>query len=192
VADLLSRLPAPFVDLADDTPEATSQLHRLIATGRVEIDNGVVYPASGVLRDAQNWRAIRDVVHQVDAEHRLGGKMADDDVVDVAVRALRKFPALVAEGARLKAELAEALAEVAAYEGRPEGGLPGWKYKNGTWRRQVSDRPKCFLAAYSTGWGISREGSAGAVGKAPSLRARMRAAEDEARRLGWLVEGHRG
>jgi hypothetical protein len=105
VADLLSRLPAPFVDLADDTPEATSQLHRLIATGRVEIDGGMVYAASGVLRDARNWRAIRDVVHQVDGEHRPGAKMADDDMLDVAVRALRKFPAIVGERDRLVDEV---------------------------------------------------------------------------------------
>jgi hypothetical protein len=41
-------------------------------------------------RDAANWSAVRDLVRKIDAEARPGGVMADDDVLDVVVRILRR------------------------------------------------------------------------------------------------------
>ena len=45
--------------------------------------------AEAAERDADAWRMVRDLVHKLDAEVRPGGKMDDDDVLDIVLRALR-------------------------------------------------------------------------------------------------------
>ena len=40
--------------------------------------------------DAARWHTVRDLVRKIDAEARPGGVMADDDVLDVVIRILRR------------------------------------------------------------------------------------------------------
>jgi hypothetical protein len=46
--------------------------------------------AEGAEADAARWHTVRDLVHKIDAEARPGGMMADDDVLDVVIRTLRR------------------------------------------------------------------------------------------------------
>ncbi len=71
---------------------------------------------------AQHWQTVATVAREIDAQHRGGGAMADDDPVDVIARALRNFHGLVRERDRLRAVLD-------AEQGKK--GLPGWVYDAG-------------------------------------------------------------
>jgi len=46
--------------------------------------------AEGAEADAARWHTVRDLVHKIDAEARPGGMMADDDVLGVVIRILRR------------------------------------------------------------------------------------------------------
>jgi hypothetical protein len=64
------------------------------AHGREEADimEKPAVPPYQVIREAQNWRLIRDLVHKVDTEARGGtGMMADDDVLGVLTRVILKY-----------------------------------------------------------------------------------------------------
>jgi hypothetical protein len=99
------------------------------------------------------------------------------------------------EAGRARAQLAEALAEVAAFQGRPEGGLPGWEvWGDDPPRFQRDDGAEWRLYADADGsWEVQDHRATDVrvppvVGKAnpPTPRAAMRAAEAEAVRRGWL------
>ena len=91
--------------------------------------------------------------------------------------------------APLEAEVAELRAEVAAYQGRPEGALPGWEPMRGTYQRiEGSMRMTAHVhSVHGSWWGLYREGAwlvDDVMGRTP--RAAMRACEDAARARGWL------
>lgn len=46
--------------------------------------------AEGAEADAARWHTVRDLVHKIDAEARPGGMIADDDVLGVVIRILRR------------------------------------------------------------------------------------------------------
>lgn len=134
----------------------------------------------GIERDAKIGDAIRE----------LAPGIADESIVKPAeyVRdVLGKLNA--AAFTRLQAERDELAAEVAAYQGRPEGGLPGWirgTYNDQpAWLRVFPDRT---LAAYLDGaewcWTLCIPGGYGAK---PTPRAAMREAETCARSIGWKL-----
>lgn len=61
---------------------------------------------------AQNWDEIVRVVRGVDALRRPGRDMDEGDILDVAVRALRKFPQQAQELAQARADLEAARREL--------------------------------------------------------------------------------
>lgn len=95
---------------------------------------------------------------------------------------------------RLLAERDEALAEVAAYQGRPEGALnEHWVYYAGWERNEAGVRLYVDQTGEDFGWNVrpdldnSDEADRRMVGdNAPTPRAAMRAAEAKARELGLL------
>jgi hypothetical protein len=89
--------------------------------------------------------------------------------------------------ARILAERDELAAEVAAYQGRPEGALPGWEWSEDdgpAWVRPL----KCgVMVAHVDGeWLIDWAEVLMEQRSADSHRAAMRAAEAAARARGWL------
>jgi hypothetical protein len=101
---------------------------------------------------------------------------------------------------RLYDERDEFAAEIAAFQGRPEGGLPGWRIaEDGVWQRgswHATDVGVCrvespgFAGTFRwNAYGPQPEPRGRGFGEAPSPRAAMRAAEAEATRRGWLPEG---
>jgi hypothetical protein len=72
--------------------------------------------AEAAERDADAWRRVRNPVHKLDAEVRPGGKMDDDDVLDIVLRVLRDAarPARAAEAALAAAQAEGATTERAA------------------------------------------------------------------------------
>ncbi len=116
------------------------------------------------------------------------------DILDRTAAAVRGPPP--AEGlwglADLPDLVGEARAEIAAYQLRPEGALPGWEARSlppsGEWRLAVEGvrlyiwahtHPVPWMAVHSPAMDM-------ATGAADTPRAAMRAAEAEARRRGWL------
>lgn len=80
------------------------------------------YLGERVWADTDHWQTVATVAREIDAQHRPGATMHDDDLVDVIARALKDFPGLVRERDRLRAVLdAE----------RGVKGLPGWVYQQG-------------------------------------------------------------
>lgn len=129
-----------------------------------------------------------------------------DDVYRLAAWALaesERADALAAELADARAELAEARAELAAERGEAEGALPGWRWVLTSWYFDT-ERPgggRTFLAvrrveprealarteawvSTDDAWNDRRIDMSESLG----LRAAMRSAEAEARRLGLLVD----
>lgn len=87
---------------------------------------------------------------------------------------------------KLRAERDELAAEVSAYQGRPEGALPGWEwsdYDNG-YVREFAD--ECVATAVGCEWNLHDHGQNAGRGNERSPRALMRAAEAVARSRGWM------
>ena len=83
---------------------------------------------------------------------------------------------------RLLAELTELRLEIAAWQGRPEGGLEGWEYRSGSfrgdseWRRQCNEHV-LSVDPLTCGWDIVENGLTAGSGWCPTPRQAMRAAE---------------
>lgn len=95
---------------------------------------------------------------------------------------------------KLRAERDELAAEVAAYQGRPEGAMPGWTPARpgmAALYERAQDGAGWFALVMSTQrkvceWYVSGDGGGSESGHVPSARAGMRAAEAAARSRGWL------
>jgi hypothetical protein len=103
--------------------EFKSESVRLLADACRALDELILrsghHSIERIQASAQNWQAVATVAREVDAQHRPGANMADDDLVDVIARALKDYPGLVQERDRLRAVLD-------AETGRK--GLPGWTW----------------------------------------------------------------
>jgi hypothetical protein len=128
----------------------------------------------GAKRDASNWRAVRDLVHRLDAEARPGAKMADDDVLDVVSRVLNRAvrPNKVqAENAHLRERLRE-VAQVLIAEVGAEGPMDAEDAARKAVARMERLRELADQSAHEAGLYARRMGEAQA-------RARKSTPQDE-------------
>ena len=87
----------------------------------------------------------------------------------------------------LRAERDELAAEVAAFVGKPEGALPGWKWSEADGPAWLRKTPRGAMVASVRGtWSAFHAGRELADGYAPTPRAAMRLAEAAAKARGWL------
>ena len=164
-----------------------------------------VYAASQEIRRLRAERDARDsaqVTHWADGpdapgcwRHHLGCAVAEVErlrsAVSSACHQLAHYTLTMEDEAeRLRADLAEARAEIAAYRGLPEGGLPGWErnpYTRNGYRREEGGTVLTSGGVDGARWMVTRAGTADyASGWTDTPRAAMRAAEAEAVRRGWL------
>ena len=87
----------------------------------------------------------------------------------------------------LRAERDELAAEGAAFVGKPEGALPGWKWSEADGPAWLRKTPRGAMVASVRGtWSAFHAGRELADGYAPTPRAAMRLAEAAAKARGWL------
>jgi hypothetical protein len=195
----LSEDPRDFHPDPEASEEAEREAHRLACAaaerGEWKGRNRDEEPANSALLDSEGrvlarhstpWGLGTTTIRNEEAEQLL----AEIDHALVTTEA-SEIDRLTRERDEARAQLAEALAEVAAFQGRPEGGLPGWGPLGGGCYRKAYRRlgRGWFLMVNDRQWYVSGDDAPSATGEADSPRAAMRAAEAEAVRRGWLPEG---